>query len=170
MEFKYTDSFGDTLKLKDLATRGTVAVQITSEAGAINTVVLPYDGVKALVEGLLEVSGEEGYIIPKTEDKVDAYRGWIYCGEGKDYIEASDTTAPEVLMKKAANLVTIAKEIRSRKELAAVEQSRTARRDKVTRELSGDPTARYEYATDLAQKAIDRIIATEEKKEEDKNA
>lgn len=173
--FEYTDTFGDALKIKlvGMDNRQVLTFEIRGrgeKAAASANVVVPSEDLPAVIESIIEVSGLSSYVIPKSDDKVDAYRGWLYCGGGKEYVETPVNTNPEVLLKKAANLVAIAKEIQRRKGVAAAEQSLQARRDKVTQELAGNAKARYELATDLAKKAIDRIIATEDKKEEGKDA
>lgn len=169
MNFEYTDSFNDTLELKDCPHLGAISLRVRSDNDLVS-VLAPYADVGRVATALVESGGEECYIIPKSDATVGDYRGWLCCGEGKDYVETPSTTNPEGLLKKAANLVAIAKEIQRRKGVAAAEQSLQARRDKVTQELAGNAKARYELATDLAKKAIDRIIATEDKKKESKNA
>lgn len=168
MSFVYVDDYGDTLEPKNLRPIESIAMRVTAD-GNLGSVVVPYTQVRALVEALLEMSGEESYVIPKSDPDVDAYRGWLRCGEGKSYAEAPETSDPADLLAKAASLVTIAREIQSKRDLAAAEQALESRRNKITKELAGDTTVVYAYASDLAKNAIDLVIKMQDEKEEKKN-
>lgn len=167
MNFEYTDTHADTLKLKDCPHLAAVSVRVLSDGGLVS-VLVPYTEVRGLAEALLESSGEESYIIPKTDSLVTetAGLGWFSCGVDKSLISAPQTSDPKILLERAAHLVTIAQEILGLRAKDAAEQALETRRDKVTQELTGNAKARYEHATDLAKKAIDLIIKLQDEKEE----
>ncbi|MBP3044856.1 hypothetical protein KKR91_01300 [Arthrobacter jiangjiafuii] len=159
----------DRLEINSAAMREDECFMAVIEKGTSAGIFIPNADVPTVALELLNAAGQESVLVPKAYEEVEQLGDEITCGSGPEAAHARMAMNPNWLRNGAANMIALAEYIESaatreaaeKAEAEAAEKKLQERRDALLRDFRAGGA--WDYTSELAQLAIDRIIELEDK-------